>query len=48
MDGRSFGTNVLEAILLVLLDKDWDQVNPEDYLQLIRQLGLKPRIEQLN
>jgi len=46
--GRSFGTNVLEAALLVLLRKQWDEVTPEDYLELIRRLELKPRIVRLN
>lgn len=46
--GRSFGTNVLEAALLVLLRKKWDEVMPGDYLDLIRRLDLKPRIVRLN
>jgi hypothetical protein len=45
--GRSFGTNVLEAALLSLLGKKWEEVVPEDYLNLIRKLDLKPRIEVL-
>jgi hypothetical protein len=45
--GRSFGTNVLEAALLVLLGKAWAEVTPDDYLGLIRQLDLKPRIVRL-
>lgn len=47
-EGRSFGTNVLEAVLLVLLGKKWEEVTPEDYLRLIEKLQLKPRIEELN
>lgn len=46
-EGRSFGTNVLEAALLVLLEKTWDAVTPQDYVDLIRRLELKPRIESL-
>jgi len=46
--GRSFGTNVLEAALLTLLGKKWEDVVPDDYLSLIRKLDLKPRIEVLN
>ena len=46
--GRSFGTNVLEAALLALLGKKWDEVQPDDYLDLIRRLELKPRILDLN
>ena len=46
--GRSFGTNVLEAALLTLLGKKWEDVVADDYLTLIRKLDLKPRIEVLN
>lgn len=44
LDGRSFGTNVLEAALLAILEKPWSDVVDEDYLQLIQQSGLQPRI----
>lgn len=47
-EGRSFGTNVLEAVLLAILGKRWEEVQPEDYLDLIRRLDLKPRIVELN
>jgi len=47
-EGRSFGTNVLEAILLTILNKKWEDVTPEDYLSLISKLNLKPRVEELN
>lgn len=46
--GRSFGTNVLEAVLLTILGKRWEEVRPEDYLDLIRRLDLKPRLVELN
>lgn len=46
--GRSFGTNVLEAALITLLDKPWEEVVPADYLGLLKQLDFKPRIEKLN
>lgn len=46
-EGRSFGTNVLEAVLLALLGKRWEDVQPEDYLDLIHRLDLKPRIVHL-
>jgi hypothetical protein len=44
LEGRSFGTNVLEAALLAILGKNWDQVTPEDYLDLIHRAKLIPRI----
>lgn len=45
--GRSFGTNVMEAVFLAILGKKWDEVKPEDYLNLISKLGFKPRMLQL-
>ncbi|MBQ7569174.1 quinate 5-dehydrogenase [bacterium] len=47
LQGRSFGTNVMEALFISILGKKWDDVVPEDYLALIEQLGFKPRIEKL-
>ncbi|MGB8965811.1 MAG: hypothetical protein WCB99_09240 [Candidatus Cybelea sp.] len=46
--GRSFGTNVLEAALLALLGKAWNDVVPGDYEHLLRELRLKPRVVQLD
>lgn len=48
IQGRSFGTNVLEAILLVLSGKKWEEIKPQDYTDLIKELKLSPRIEELN
>jgi len=42
--GRSFGTNVLEAALLALLGKAWNDVVPADYERVLRELRLKPRV----
>jgi hypothetical protein len=47
-NGRSFGTNVLEAALLALLGKSWEEVTPQDYLDVLKKLDYKPRIEKLN
>lgn len=44
LEGRSFGTNVLEAALLAILGKSWDDVTPGDYLDLIHRANLLPRI----
>jgi hypothetical protein len=45
-DGRSFGTNVMEATCLTLLEKTAESVTPEDYLHVLEQLGFKPRVER--
>jgi hypothetical protein len=47
LGGRSFGTNVMEAALLALLGKRWDEVTEADYFGLLQQLDFKPRIEEL-
>lgn len=44
LEGRSFGTNVLEAALLALLGKRWDEVTAQDYLDLIKRAELLPRV----
>lgn len=46
--GRSFGTNVVEAALLALLGKKWEDVTPADYERVLRELHLKPRVIELN
>ncbi len=47
-DGRSFGTNVIEAALLALLGKKWEDVTAADYERVLRELHLKPRVVPLN
>ncbi|GAV26353.1 hypothetical protein ciss_22860 [Carboxydothermus islandicus] len=48
LNGRSFGTNVMEGVLLTLLNKKWEEVTSEDYLKLLKELGFKPNIIELN
>lgn len=45
--GRSFGTNVMEAALVAILGKRWEEVTEEDYLDLLHRLEFKPRIVAL-
>ena len=45
--GRSFGTNVMEAVMLAILGKKWEEVEPQDYLDLIKRLEFKPRVVKL-
>jgi hypothetical protein len=42
--GRSFGTNVVEAALLALLGKTWEDVTPADYERVLHELHLHPRV----
>ncbi|MDE2483586.1 MAG: quinate 5-dehydrogenase [bacterium] len=46
--GRSFGTNVVEAALLALLGKRWEDVTAADYERVLHELHLKPRVVPLN
>ena len=45
LEGRSFGTNVLEGFLIAMQDKRLPQENDEDFLE---RIGFKPRVEELN
>ncbi len=45
--GRSFGTNVIEASLVALLGKRWEDVSAADYERALRELNLKPRVIDL-
>jgi len=48
LEGRSFGTNVMEATLLALMDKPQADVTDADFLDLIDRIPLQPNIEVLN
>ncbi len=43
-NGRSFGTNVMEGVLLTLSGKGADEITADDYNQLLDELQFKPRI----
>ncbi len=46
LDGRSFGTNVMEA-LLVASEGATERLTPERYLELLDELGFKPDVTWL-
>ena len=48
LEGRSFGTNVMEATLLALMDKPQSEATPADFMDLINRIPLEPNIEVLN
>ena len=48
LEGRSFGTNVMEATLLALMDKPQSEVTRADFVDLIERIPLLPNIEVLN
>lgn len=46
--GRSFGTNVMEALIVALLEKPLAEIIPDDYNQMLDSIGFSPRREMLN
>jgi len=48
LQGRSFGTNVMEATLLAMMDKPQAEVRPEDFVDLLDRIPMLPNIEVLN
>lgn len=48
VEGRSFGTNVLEGILVALSDKPADELAPDDLLALARTIGWEPELITLD
>ena len=36
--GRSFGTNVMEAVLVTLISKPPQEIKPQDYLEMLEAL----------
>lgn len=48
LDGRSFGTNVMEATLIALTGKKPEEMTDRDYLDVLREVHFHPRIEWLN
>lgn len=47
INGRSFGTNVMEAVLVCLAGKAPEEMTPEDYNTLLDKIGFRPRVEYL-
>lgn len=46
-NGRSFGTNVMEAIIVALAGKGKEELTPEEYNQYLNEMGIRPRVELL-
>ncbi len=47
-DGRTFGTNVLEGIVITLAGKRPEEMSPQDYLDTLKKLDWRPTIRTLN
>lgn len=44
LQGRSFGTNVMEAVLVALLGKPQSKISEEDYNRVLDQVNFTPRV----
>ena len=44
IDGRSFGTNVMEGVIIALQGKPPGQMTPQDYQTTLEQLGWAPNV----
>lgn len=48
INGRTFGTNIIEAMALSLIDKPTEEITKEDFRKIINEIPIKPNIEKLN
>lgn len=46
LSGRSFGTNVMEGLIVALLDKPVSEITPDDYNAMLDEIGFVPRREK--
>lgn len=44
LNGRSFGTNVMEGVLIAITGKKPNDMTPADYSELLDKIGFQPRI----
>ncbi|MBE3583124.1 MAG: quinate 5-dehydrogenase [Limnochordaceae bacterium] len=47
LEGRSFGTNVIEALLIAISGRHPGELTGDDYLRLLDQIGFQPRVQAL-
>lgn len=45
--GEAFATNVMEAALVALLEKRPEELTPADYMRTLKELGWKPKVQEL-
>ena len=42
LKGRTFGTNVMEALLVAIIEKEPSQITTEDYMNILNKLNFEP------
>jgi hypothetical protein len=47
MQGRSFGANVLEAILIALSGRRPEELTEQDYFTMLERMNVRPRVQPL-
>jgi hypothetical protein len=47
LGGRSFGTNVMEGLVVASAGKRWEEMSQADYEQWLERIGFVPRVEHL-
>lgn len=47
MSGRSFGTNIMEGVLVALSGRRPEEMSAEDYSRLLDEIDVRPRIKSL-
>lgn len=47
MGGRSFGTNVIEALMVAIMQRPLDEISPQDYYNMLKELDMKPGVVDL-
>ncbi|HYF81890.1 MAG TPA: quinate 5-dehydrogenase [Clostridia bacterium] len=48
LEGRSFGTNVIEALLVALIGMGMDEITTDDYLRVLKEINFQPRVEHFD
>lgn len=48
LDGRTFGTNVMEGVLVAHLQRRPDEITRDDYMMALGKLGWQPNVRKLN
>ncbi len=47
LDGRTFGTNVMEGVIVAHLQRRPDELTRDDYTQALKELGWQPTVRKL-